>query len=72
MTLAWLKKDIAPLYAAIAVNNEKCLIGLKQGINVNNWDIKKDSQRVILRSHKKFIQRAIQVNLKLSYLPKIV
>lgn len=35
------KKDIAPLYAAVTVNKEKCLIGLKQGINVNNWDVKK-------------------------------
>lgn len=39
---AYLAKDgKAPLYVAVTVNKEKCLIGLKQNIDLNNWDAEK-------------------------------
>jgi integrase len=39
---AYLAKDgKAPLYVAVTVNKEKCLIGLKQSIDLANWDVDK-------------------------------
>jgi site-specific recombinase XerD len=39
---AYLAKDgKAPLYVAVTVNKEKCLIGLKKNIDLNNWDTDK-------------------------------
>lgn len=35
------KDGKAPLYVAVTVNKEKCLIGLKQSIDLNNWDADK-------------------------------
>ena len=35
------KNGKAPLYVSITVNKEKCLIGLKQSIDLNNWDTEK-------------------------------
>lgn len=35
------KEGKAPLYVAVTVNKEKCLIGLKQSVDLNNWDTDK-------------------------------
>ena len=35
------KNGKAPLYVSVTVNKEKCLIGLKQSIDLNNWDTEK-------------------------------
>lgn len=35
------KNGKAPLYVSVTVNKEKCLIALKQSIDLNNWDIEK-------------------------------
>jgi hypothetical protein len=32
------KEGKAPLYVAVTVNKEKCLIGLKQSVDLNYWD----------------------------------
>ncbi|HEY8658464.1 MAG TPA: Arm DNA-binding domain-containing protein, partial [Hanamia sp.] len=35
------KNGKAPLDVSVTVNKEKCLIGLKQSIDLNNWDTEK-------------------------------
>jgi site-specific recombinase XerD len=43
---AYLAKDgKAPIYVAVTVNKEKCLIGLKKNIDLNNWDTDKGTPK---------------------------
>ncbi|PTQ92976.1 integrase-like protein [Mucilaginibacter yixingensis] len=39
------KDGKAPLYVAVTVNKEKCLIGLKQNVDLKNWDADKGAPK---------------------------